>query len=620
MYMSYHHVGSWEMLQYPFNRNSSGDFLCDLQDGSGYLELMKPGRFLSVPEHLGLMLNTDGVAVFKSSKHSLWPIYLCLTNLPPEMRMRKNNILLAGLWYGSVKPIMSIILKPVLESIAHLNLLGMQVKTSVGNKHVRARLLLSVFDLPAKALAVNMKQFNGKYGCLYCTHPGKSIRQGALIFPPDTYPTRTHADIQKWSKEAQQLGSAVFGIKGESPLASHIDLVNSIPIDYMHAVLEGVTKQFLTMWFNTKNHKSSFYLGRKVKEIDRLLIKIKPPSEFRRSPRSIETTLKFWKANEFRAWLLFYSLPVVWPYLPSEYFHHWSLLVFSIHILVSKNVPKKILSLVKDSLEHFYYLTPKLYGIEACTANLHSISHITYFVEVWGPLWTHSLFGYENMNGHIRKLFHGTRQVLDQLIFSVKADQSLFFKVQNLPKHEAAYFTQDYPANPCFTGMRFEGKNKKKKLPDNVHKKIEEYLGRRLANMHHISSRLRKGPVLLFSEYFCKKTRSHDSCVCSYENNHGEVCYARIFIIEISNKLAVATPYISSGPFLGSKVRVARETRLKELVQKLSQFQANHFLEVTLSPTDLVVIPLSSIIDSYVCINTNNSEYLISIPNHTEFH
>ena len=30
-----------------------------------------------------------------------------------------------------------------------------------------------IFDLPAKATVVNMKQFNGQFGCLYCTDPGE---------------------------------------------------------------------------------------------------------------------------------------------------------------------------------------------------------------------------------------------------------------------------------------------------------------------------------------------------------------------------------------------------------------------------------------------------------------
>ena len=63
-------------------------------------------------------------------------------------------------------------------------------------------------------------------------------------------------------------------------LASTLDLVDGIPIDYMHAVLEGVTKWLLHAWFKSQNHREAFYLGRSMKQIDNLLLKQCPPSEF----------------------------------------------------------------------------------------------------------------------------------------------------------------------------------------------------------------------------------------------------------------------------------------------------------------------------------------------------
>ena len=196
------------------------------------------------------------------------------------------------------KPKMDTILNPVLEEIEHLNCLGLTVRTSNGVKEIRAMLLVSVFDLPAKAAAANMKQFNGRYGCLYCTHPGEALGRGATVYPPNTADSlQTHVQVQRCAAQAASSGKPVFGIKGPSPLAKYIDVVNSIPVDYMHAVLEGVCKQIMMSWFNSKNHKCSFYLGRKVQDIDRLLMKMKPPIEIHRAPRPIATTLKFWKAT-----------------------------------------------------------------------------------------------------------------------------------------------------------------------------------------------------------------------------------------------------------------------------------------------------------------------------------
>lgn len=35
---------------------------------------------------------------------SFWPIYLTINELPFDIRKKRENILLAGLWYGNTKP------------------------------------------------------------------------------------------------------------------------------------------------------------------------------------------------------------------------------------------------------------------------------------------------------------------------------------------------------------------------------------------------------------------------------------------------------------------------------------------------------------------------------------
>lgn len=105
----------WDKLQYPFERQTSTGLIKDIQDGDVIKHLMKPGGFLSVPEHLGLVINTDGVQTFNSSKHSIWPVFLMITNLPPDIRMLQKHLLLAGAWFGRNKPDMSLILQPIVD-------------------------------------------------------------------------------------------------------------------------------------------------------------------------------------------------------------------------------------------------------------------------------------------------------------------------------------------------------------------------------------------------------------------------------------------------------------------------------------------------------------------------
>ena len=76
--------------------------------------------------------------------------------------MNIENLLLAGVWLGPVKPNLAIILKPILERLERLKSEGIPFQSPAGPKICKATLLLGVFDLPAKAMALNTVQFNGK--------------------------------------------------------------------------------------------------------------------------------------------------------------------------------------------------------------------------------------------------------------------------------------------------------------------------------------------------------------------------------------------------------------------------------------------------------------------------
>jgi len=336
--------------------------------------------------------------------------------------MNVDYLLLAGIWLGPVKPDMQTILQPVLQKIKSLHT---EIHTPQGVKELKAKLLLGVFDLPAKAAAVNMMQYNGKYGCLYCLDEGVHVSHRRIYLPSERHKPRHMSDVLKCAEEAIQSHSAVFGVKGHSVLSSSINIVTSVPIDYMHAILEGITKSLLASWFDSKNHKFRFYLGRQINDMNRSLLRIKPPHEFRRTPRPIETA-KFWKACEYRAWLLFYSVPVlVSANFPPDYLNHYCLLVSAMHILLNDCISNSQLEMANLMLVRFYELMPALYPDTMCTLNIHSVIHLCDCVRRWGPLWCYSTFGFENLNGYIKKHCHGTRNVLPQLIQGVRMRQSL---------------------------------------------------------------------------------------------------------------------------------------------------------------------------------------------------
>lgn len=179
---------------------------------------------------------------------SMWPIQLCVTNLPPDMRMDLRNLVLAGIWLGPVKPEMSIILQPILKRIHILYDKGMLIQTPVGPKCLKAKLLCCVFDLPARAMALNLIQWNGKHGCTHCLDQGTQVSHVRIYLPDDHHNLRSEKQIFECAEKASS-SSPVLGVKGLSVLSPYLNIVKDTTIDYMHAVLEGVTKTMIQKYF-----------------------------------------------------------------------------------------------------------------------------------------------------------------------------------------------------------------------------------------------------------------------------------------------------------------------------------------------------------------------------------
>ena len=100
-----------------------------------------------------------------------------------------------------------------------------------------------------------------------------------------------------------------------TPLAKlpWFDLVLGIVPNYMHGVLLRATKQLLNFWLASSKFKKPWFIGHKIKAIDKRLKDTKPPDFIQRLPRQLETSRAYFKASELQAWLLYYSVPYIIP-------------------------------------------------------------------------------------------------------------------------------------------------------------------------------------------------------------------------------------------------------------------------------------------------------------------
>ena len=149
------------------------------------------------------------------------------------------------------------------------------------------RILSVVPHLPAKALLLNIKQYNGKFGCSTCKHPGRYSHSAWQIrarlyeyWPSGTVAVRAAHKTRMFGRIGEARGTTVFGIKRENVFHQLVDISDNLPIDWMHCVCKGILKrQLFKPWFNPQYATESNSLLGISHELDNMFLSIKVPHE-----------------------------------------------------------------------------------------------------------------------------------------------------------------------------------------------------------------------------------------------------------------------------------------------------------------------------------------------------
>ncbi|XP_028517453.1 uncharacterized protein LOC110247556 isoform X1 [Exaiptasia diaphana] len=374
--------GFYDLMSYREKRIKKQDNnIEDILDGTEYEKLKAKGGFLSFKNHFSFMFNTDGVAIFRSSAFSIWPLYLQLNELPPHLRSNSKNVIFAGMWFGENKPYMNTFLQPFKESLETLQSQGLQVTAKSNDVErivdMKFMLLSSTFDLPAKCMVQEFSQFNAFYGCSVCKKPGctcPTSEKGHTHAYPMTVqeydlpsghpPLRTIESTTRYARKAVRQNKPVKGVKGFSILhdLKGFNIIRGVAVDYMHCVLLGVVKMLLHLWFDTSQKGKPYFCGKNIDQAEERLLSIKPTSNITRTPRSIGEHRKYWKASELRAWLIYYSGPVMINILPKKYLKHYMCLVRGVYLLLQGSISKDDLAESCNLLSTFVFYMDILYG------------------------------------------------------------------------------------------------------------------------------------------------------------------------------------------------------------------------------------------------------------------
>lgn len=427
----FHRPGFFSKLSHKFSyQNEEVEIYRDIYDGSIYKNLSTNGNILSDKQNVSFMWYTDGVRIFKSSKYGIWGFFLIILELSYEERFKIENMLLVGLWFGDKKPDPNLFLNPLREPIENLKS-GVEFFINDINKKILIKgiLITGTCDLPAKALFLNMNQYNGKFGCQVCKERGYNI--GRLHLYPFNENLRLRNDLEtiKHAELAYESNKPVCGVKGPSVLSKIChNYITSTAVDVMHCGFEGCAKRLIQLWFDPKFSNEKFSVAELVEVVDYRLCSIKQPSFIVRRSRPIKTHLLLWKGSELKDFVQNKSVVILDGILATDYMNHYKKFVLGIYILSQQGISDESIDVAEELLKDFVEDFSHLYGEKYMSCNIHSLRHLATTVRRCGPLFTTSCFPLESINGQLTQFVHGSNSPHLQILRNLH----MYLKVYNL--------------------------------------------------------------------------------------------------------------------------------------------------------------------------------------------
>ncbi len=342
---------------------------------------------------LSLSVNVDGLPLFKSNSKEFWPILGCF----PE-----TNPFVIGIYYGSGKPNIQSFLDDLIVELAEL-------ESDVALKNI-------ICDSPARAYVKCIKGHSGYSSCDKCTVHG--IYEQCVVYDEFNSPLRSDASFRAKVDSDHHTGTSPF-------CKLNINMISSFPYDYMHMVCLGVVRRILLYW--VKGPLITRFNGRKIAELSDNLIVLSSffPSDFSRKPRGLNV-LKFWKATEYCAFLLYSSIVTLPQVASNAVYKNFLLLHTAVFILCDPLLCNDdLIDYANALLCKFVKSCVKVYGIRMLVYNVHGLLHIANDCRVFGSLDNFSAFKFENYFRTIKKSIRTNTLPLQQYSNRLFERQSL---------------------------------------------------------------------------------------------------------------------------------------------------------------------------------------------------
>lgn len=385
-----------------------------------------------------LAVNIDGLPLSKSSASSFWPI-LCSVK---SIEALKNKVFLVALYHGNEKPNSNDFLLDFVNECAKLTTDGILIKTVKCNFKIQ----MLICDTPAKSFVLSVKSHSGYFSCTKCNQEGEMINNVICFIETENLVKRTNESFRNKVHPEHHIGETLL-INIPS-----FDIIDNVPLDYMHNLLLGGTKRLLCNkrygWiFGKPPHKLR---AKHVNDITNLLFKLQKyiPCEFSRKTRSI-VECKRYKATEFRLFLLYTGPIVLKQVLSPKVYNNFITLSLASTILISNYYSKheRYISYAHELIKHFITNSIQIYGPDFISHNIHSLLHLSDCVRLFGSLDNFSAFPFENFLQKLRKMVRKSSQPLQQVVRRI-VEENVLMSTKNTDNNLSTELLMEHSDGP----------------------------------------------------------------------------------------------------------------------------------------------------------------------------
>jgi hypothetical protein len=375
-----------------------------------------------------IKLNIDGLPLFKSSRVNLWTILMetfdCFRPLP------------IALFCGIGKPNLVQFSEKLCSELVTLRNVGVVIEEFT----VKIRQIVCVCDSPARAFLLGTKGHSSFNGCHWCRQVGFYLNERVVY---NSVASDARTDLQYASfLETNQLE--------RTPFIDILPMYSCVPPDFMHVVCLGVVRKLLHFYFTRiKGLRLRCKLSAQLRfEIDERIRSLKSffPQEFQRKPRPIGD-LEYFKASEFRTFLLYTGPFLLKSSLTTEYYEHFLLLHFAIYVYSSSSFSHLHLN-AKACIDGFVSQCPQMFHECLISFNFHALLHIPEFVSVYGALENFSAFRFESYLSLLKRRIRATNGIFQQSIHQLLRVRDLY---TGPVSNSEFFFSTSSPNNCCIS-------------------------------------------------------------------------------------------------------------------------------------------------------------------------